>query len=568
MLKTIQLKNYRCYENSQISFHDNTTIIVGRNNAGKSTLIEAIRLVAEAGRKAGTSAFINTPLGLSIPAYEKGVKIDCEKLRIDLKGVVSHYRDDCNAHVIAIYEDNSRIEILANREIAFARMYTPDNKLIQRKSEAAKYQFNSVSILPQIGLLKELEGIYTQETIVRDKSTYLTSRHFRNELQLYREEYYEDFCSLSELTWPGIRIGELSLDGSNYNLLIRDTDFAAEIGAMGSGLQMWLQIVWFICKSKGASTIILDEPDVYMHPDMQKRILRLAQERFDQVIIATHSVEIISAVEPYQIIAVDKRSRNMCYANSTKAVQGIIEDIGSPYNLSLLRIQTAKRCLFVEGKDIKLLSRFAKRLSIEGKIEMDDLPCVPLGGFSRLKEAYGTSRLFFEETSGEIKCYCILDRDYRNDEIVQAKYREAEANHLILHIWDRKEIENYLIVPEAFFRISRLPQEKHDEFMMEIGDIIESFKSHVQDEYGQFLQHEYKMQYMECNAKVRDYMDQHWTTISERIRIVPGKEVLRRIREHMKTKYNASCTDDVIVRNILPGEVDNQLKKAIKLLTQ
>lgn len=568
MLKAIQLRNYRCYGNSQISFHDNTTIIVGRNNAGKSTLIEAIRLVAEAGRKAGTSAFITAPLGLSIPAYEKGVKIDCEKLRIDLKGVVSHYRDDCNAQVIAFYEDNSRIEILANREIAFARMYTPDNKLIQRKSEAAKYQFNSVSILPQIGLLKEIEGIYAQATIVRDRSTYLTSRHFRNELRLYHEEYYKDFCSLAESTWPGIRIGELSLDDSNYSLLIRDTDFAAEIGAMGSGLQMWLQIIWFICKSKGASTIILDEPDVYMHPDMQKRILRLAQERFDQVIIATHSVEIISAVEPYQIIAVDKRSRNMCYANSTKAVQGIIEDIGSPYNISLLRIQTAKKCLFVEGKDIKLLSRFAQRLSIEGRTEMVDLPCVPLGGFSRLKEAYGTARLFFDETSGEIKCYCILDRDYRSDQEVNSTRQEAGTNHLNLHIWDRKEIENYLIVPEAFFRITHLPQEKHEEFMTEIAGIIDGFKSHVQDEYGQFLQQAYKMQYMECSVKAREYMEQHWTNMNEKIRIVPGKEVLRRIRDHMKKRYKASCTDDAIIRSILPEEVDNELIETIKLLTQ
>ena len=337
---------------------------------------------------------------------------------------------------------------------------------------------------------------------------------------------------------------------------------------MGSGLQMWLQIIWFICKSKSASTIILDEPDVYMHPDMQKRILRLAQERFSQVIIATHSVEIISAVEPYQIIAVDKRSRNMCYANSTKAVQGIIEDIGSPYNISLLRIQTAKKCLFVEGKDIKLLSRFAQRLSIEEKTEMVDLPCVPLGGFSRLREAYGTARLFFDETAGDIKCYCILDRDYRSEQEVESTRTEADNNHLNLHIWDRKEIENYMIVPEAFFRISGLPQEKHEEFIMELGEIIDGFRSHVQDEYGHFYQQAYKKQYLECSIKAREYVERHWTSMNEKIRIVPGKEVLRRIRDHMKNKYKASCTDDAIIRNILPEEVDDEIIGVIKLLTR
>ena len=121
---------------------------------------------------------------------------------------------------------------------------------------------------------------------------------------------------------------------------------------------MWLQIIWSICKSKNCNTIILDEPDVYMHPEMQIKILRLVTSRFKQVIIATHSIEIISNVSPRSIVTVDKDNKKMVYANKLGAVQDIIEDIGSIYNLSLSRLNSAKKCLFVEGKDLKILQQF------------------------------------------------------------------------------------------------------------------------------------------------------------------------------------------------------------------
>lgn len=86
-------------------------------------------------------------------------------------------------------------------------------------------------------------------------------------------------------------------DSEIISLLVVDDRFTAEIGLMGSGLQMWLQIIWFISKSKNAKTIILDEPDVYMHPDLQRKVLEIAKQSYPQIIIATHSIEIISEAE-------------------------------------------------------------------------------------------------------------------------------------------------------------------------------------------------------------------------------------------------------------------------------
>ena len=53
-IKDIELHNYRCFRKSKLTFKDRV-IIVGKNNAGKSSLIEAIRLISYASRKAGSA---------------------------------------------------------------------------------------------------------------------------------------------------------------------------------------------------------------------------------------------------------------------------------------------------------------------------------------------------------------------------------------------------------------------------------------------------------------------------------------------------------------------------------
>ena len=44
-LKSLYLENFKCYENSgEIPFH-NLTVFIGENNAGKSTIYDALELV-------------------------------------------------------------------------------------------------------------------------------------------------------------------------------------------------------------------------------------------------------------------------------------------------------------------------------------------------------------------------------------------------------------------------------------------------------------------------------------------------------------------------------------------
>ena len=46
-------------------------------------------------------------------------------------------------------------------------------------------------------------------------------------------------------------------------------DGCAEVADFGHGVQMWLQITWFLSRIDQNSIVVLDEPDAYLHPDQQ-----------------------------------------------------------------------------------------------------------------------------------------------------------------------------------------------------------------------------------------------------------------------------------------------------------
>ena len=63
-----------------------------------------------------------------------------------------------------------------------------------------------------------------------------------------------------------------------------------EIHWSGFGFQVWLQILLQLARGNGDSVLVLDEPDIYLHADLQRRLLRLVGERFPQYFIATCSI--------------------------------------------------------------------------------------------------------------------------------------------------------------------------------------------------------------------------------------------------------------------------------------
>ncbi|MCH5344290.1 MAG: AAA family ATPase [Acetatifactor sp.] len=564
MIDKIQLVNYRCFENAKINFKS-ISIIVGKNNSGKSSLLEALRLVALAIRKSTHTTYREIPTEFQAPVRDKGFRLDVEKIKIDLRGIVYLYEDK-NAQIVVVMESGVKIVIHANSEYAYAVLYDEDGRNIKNKMKAQVLNIERVEILPQIGLIKETEKRLSDQTIDGDRDTYLSSRHFRNEILKYHSEFWNEFVQLAEETWEELKIKSIEYDiadEGSINLYVSDANFLAEIGLMGSGLQMWLQIMWFLTRTKGASTVILDEPDVYMHPDLQRKLLKIVKKRYTQTIVATHSVEIISETEATNILMVDKKKRRMAYATDLKAVQKIIDDIGAVNNIALTRIGSYRKCVFVEGDDLKLLDKMANKIYPNKTESLMALPSVALGGFNNLREAFGAAKLFYDETGGMIKCYCILDKDYFSQDKLDELRKEANSNHLQLHIWSKKEIENYLLNPRVLFRIIASQKVLYQEFLEKLQDLLDSMQDEVFDQMSGQIAKYNSMEHSTANKVARKVMSEKWTTLENKLSLVGGKAFIKKINHWFQTTYKVSCSQTKILDNFTAEDFDSEIKDVL-----
>lgn len=72
MLTRLHIQNFRCFRNHTVPFNA-ITIAIGRNNAGKSILVEALRLVAIVTARYRSLTYHDPPRASDIPRREVGV---------------------------------------------------------------------------------------------------------------------------------------------------------------------------------------------------------------------------------------------------------------------------------------------------------------------------------------------------------------------------------------------------------------------------------------------------------------------------------------------------------------
>ncbi|CAN5921892.1 hypothetical protein BH11PSE3_BH11PSE3_03600 [soil metagenome] len=339
---------------------------------------------------------------------------------------------------------------------------------------------------------------------------------------------------------------------------------------MGHGLQIWLQTIWFLARSVSSETVILDEPDVYLHADLQRKIMRLIRHRHRQVIVATHSIEILAEVSADDVLIVDKGQKSSRFATSVPAVQTVINNLGGVHNLQLARLWMARKCILVEGDDISFLKTFQDKLMPESGQPLDSIPNIPIGGWGNWKLAVGSSMLLKNAGDQSIRAYCILDRDYHTQDEVDEVQAEAHRFGLQLHVWSRKELENYLIVPRTIQRLiagkiaKDVPPPTVPEVISAIEQQCENRRNEVFDAMGQeFLARNRGAGLPAANTLARTRLDQSWTTFSGKIAIVSGKQLLSDLSKWSKQHFNVSFGRMSVAEAMYVEEIDGEIRKVL-----
>jgi hypothetical protein len=573
VLKALQFKNYRCFRDHRLPLKTET-IVVGKNNAGKSTSIEGFRLISLVTERFPNLNFRDVPDWLPVSRRYKGARVDLSGLGVSWANVFHRYEEP-PAVIEGTFETGYTIQVYLGPEGAsHTIILDPGGTPITSRGEAGRHRLPRVSVLPQVAPLDREERILNPDYVRANVSSYLAPRHFRNQLKLY-PNYYRTFKELVEATWPAVQIlefrGANGLIGDVLDLLVRDGDFVAEVACMGHGLQMWLQTMWFISRTSRNDTVVLDEPDVYMHPDLQRRLIRHLRSVRPQVIVATHSTEILSETDATNVLVIDRHTAEAAFSTSLPTVQKLLDNIGSAQNIQLTRLWSARKLLLVEGKDVKFLSLFHQRIFPDAETSLEAIPNMPIGGWNGWPYAVGSAMLLRNSGGEAITTYCVLDSDYFSEEEKEHRLQQAVDRNVELHIWSKKEIENYLIVPAAIHRLIhlRLQGQKKGpsiaDVEQELDAICEALKH---DTIDALAQHYYNLDKAagigSANRKARTKTETAWKTAEGRLSIISGKEVLSRLSAWSKKNYGVSFGALGLAQQIRATELANEMIDVIR----
>jgi len=457
-----KIVNFKLFRNIEIDFNQTISIITGVNNAGKTTVLQALSLWHECFitliRKAGTTRpnykkndhilgntqekyfSFNQINSVLSPNFEDIFYQRDVKNKIQLSATISTEEQEIEiCFQIGSSGQNYVIELINFRDFDFDKF---NNFFLNLPSPFGFFYTSPSAVIQQIEKFVTFPQV-TEFIINRDSASVIRNRLYL----LYRStnsslftEFLENLSFILYNNQKRINISTTSDLQKNstvvFTFIDNLLDSEKDIALLGSGTIQIIEILLNLHNSepKDLNLILLDEPDSHIHREIQGRLLQVLT-RFssgNQIFLTTHNEALIRSADPSQLFHLDGtptghyQSLNINLRDVSPRFSGIypsqvnpiISALGGVVNgLDFLNAIEADNLILVEGADdaiaIAILQK--QRIGIRKKYVY-----WVLGSVSEVFERilhYKTvfSAIKNNQTLWE-KSVLIIDRDFLNDE--------------------------------------------------------------------------------------------------------------------------------------------------------
>lgn len=578
-ITSIKFSNYKSFKRFSVSLNE-FNILVGPNNAGKSTVIGSLKILAEGLRKgrARKPELINDPNGHQILGYE----IDLSQVPVATENVFHDYDDSVPAVIRFRLSDGSHLQVFFPARNVCYFNYEGINQIVRSPKEFKEVVTLEIGYVPILGPVEHTEKLYQKEAARLALLTHTASRNFRN-IWFHYPEDFKEFKELVQTTWPGLDISppEINISGKDNTLdmFCPEERIPREIYWAGFGFQVWCQMLTYIIKNKTSSIFLIDEPDIYLHSDLQRQLLGILKSLGPDIIIATHSTELISEADLNDILLINKTNQSGKRIKDPSQLRDIFQVLGSNLNPILTQIAKSRKVLFVEGKDFLVFSKISRLLGFDQVANRSDFAVVPVEGFNPTR--LNAFKDGIEKTIGsKIKSAVIFDKDYRTSEEISSELSALKKRNLFVHIHSRKEIENFLLIPKA---IEKAIKQRFKEVNKRTGQTLK-FDSDIEEvltgltkefklgTQAQLQSHQFKFK-KSINPKLDEStiiesilidFETMWATLENRLKIIPGKDFLSAINRKLQQDYKISLSQANIINALDKSLIPDELKKLIE----
>jgi energy-coupling factor transporter ATP-binding protein EcfA2 len=573
VIERVRLLRYKGFENFTLKI-GSTAVLVGPNNSGKTTLVQALRLTAgllRYARRRNASFTFNDEVLDKQPRWVHGHPIGAVGER-----ELSWYKDENLRHEFR--DEPTALEVGFKSGARLRAVWPVDNPpffyvekapgLDARTATVVRACTPDVGVVPTLVPVEHREPVLTATHVWESVGTRLTSRHFRNQLYHLKVDSldrFKDFVAYALHHTP--EITELSLVDSyrpgahELDLYFKEaaTHTEKEIYWAGDGLQVWLQVLFHTWLSRDVDALILDEPDVFLHPDLQRRLVAVLEDADAQVVVATHAPELLTEASRDAVVWIDRTRRTSRRARDAGDLARLNATLGSGFNLGMARALRSRVALFVEGDDMKILRNIARAVGAERVRGERGLAVIPLGGFSNWHQVEPFAWLSRDLLGDAVKIFVVLDRDYRSDEIVHDLKTALAKRNVHAHVWRRKELESYLLVPNAVARASGL---RPDDAQAVLQAAVDQTRVNAQVAFVAQQQRDAdrSIDVKTVMSKAFPAFEQAWADAELRTGLAPPKDVIAAIAREAQERGARAVSARGLSSMLRAPEVDSEMR--------
>lgn len=522
MITKVELSNFKRFAQASITLKPaSTTLLVGANNLGKSTLLHALALWQFAktvmtfykGERAiiqgvncdgyGVSFEEFTPLNIpsfrhlwtnlkSIGSYSLKIKVFWE----DDHGTEKFLQIGFSLNLALLYIkslDSNLVEGDKTPNIAYLPTFAGISNKEQWYSKAQRDMMIGKGLAGSV-LRNQIMTLYNENEKIRDERRNARGKLSKADLEyIIENDPYEILNRVLQRTFKGVLYTkpfnpefnttiQVNFKKGNYNGNrfdpLRDYE-ERDIMVEGSGFLQWLSVYTFAL-SKNIDVLLLDEPDAHLHASLQGTLIKelddISKKNNKQILLATHSPEVIKTFDYERIMYID--GTRIHYMSDNKSKVKVLSGIGTEYFPLIEEITHKRRLLLVENNsDSTYLQKFCNKI---GQWPANNIAVWPRADkYTERVHLYE----YLRTQIPDIKCISLNDKDLHAYKDITKKLHIKSSpdinngNSVFLkRMWRRHEIESYLLCPPAIRRliIANNPGMTEDEARTQLLEFVQN----------------------------------------------------------------------------------------------
>jgi AAA15 family ATPase/GTPase len=489
MITSVEIRNFK--KIGDVIFNlDNTVVLIGPNNSGKTTILQALMLW-----KCGLDKIKEQQSKQNSKSKRIGVPIN----RKDLIALpVSTSRFIWKNQVVRASKkeikgtENVRIEIIvegesdgiiwsAPLEFDYTNSETIYCRPLRKDDDNNFFTIDEKAFETNISFLQPMSGISTIEdklslgsinSRIGEGKTADVLRNICYQL-LNPETPIEtnsnknwEYLNSSLQNKFGVTVNKpiFNPTSGKIEMTYSENGNVLDIASSGRGFQQILLLLSFVLSYKN-NILLLDEPDAHLEFIRQREIYELLKkftlENNSQLIIASHSEIVLNeASEHDKVIAIyDNKVDEINELKERTQFKKLLTDIGwDKYYLA----KTKNHILYLEGvSDFRMLKAFAEKLNRPDLLNLLDKANIHYTQNNvpnTAKSNFHSLRTFLPDLNG----LAIFDK-------LPNQIKDSHESLKILE-WERRELENYFCFPEVLERWAK--NEGQIDLFQNFGDLI------------------------------------------------------------------------------------------------